>query len=106
MQRRALLGSVAAGSVAVLAGCAGPLLGDVVQEEREWSFLPSDDGWPVSVHNENGDVAVSTHNGQRVVVDALVTAPSEERLGDVRSTATRQTASSWWPFGWTAIQVA
>jgi DUF4097 and DUF4098 domain-containing protein YvlB len=59
------------------------LLGDVVQEEREWSFLPSDDGWPVSVHNENGDVAVSTHNGQRVVVDALVTAPSEERLGDV-----------------------
>lgn len=53
-----------------------------MQEEREQSFLPADDA-PVSVQNSNGDVAVSTHNGQRVVVDALVTAPSERRVGDV-----------------------
>lgn len=82
MHRRALLGTVSAGSVAALAGCTGPLLGGVVQDERTESFLPSDDA-PVGVYNENGDVTVSTHNGQQVVVDALVTAPSENRLNDV-----------------------
>lgn len=82
MQRRALLGSVAAGSAAVLAGCAGPLLGGAVQAEREKSFLPDDDA-VVSIRNENGDVDVTPHNGQRVVVDAVVSAPSERRLEDV-----------------------
>jgi len=37
----------------------------------------------VNVVNGNGDVAVETHDGELVVVDASVSAPSEERLEDV-----------------------
>jgi len=82
MQRRALLGSVAVGSAAVLTGCAGPLTGHPVQRERESSFLPAD-GVPVCVRSDRGDVDVTPHNSRRVAVDAVVTAPSERRVGDV-----------------------
>jgi len=75
MQRRALLSGIAVGSVAVLAGCSTSLFGDRVEESRELEFDPGEDA-PVNVVNGNGDVAVETHDGELVVVDASVSAPS------------------------------
>ena len=83
MQRRALLGGIAVGSVAALTGCSATVFGTGVEETRDLTFDPSDDA-AVSVQNENGDVDVETHDGDQVVVDATVSAPSDERLADVR----------------------
>lgn len=82
MQRRALLGGIAVGSVAVLAGCSASLFGDPVEESRTLEFDPGDDA-AVSVRSGNGDVSVETHGGDGVVVEAAVSAPTEERLADV-----------------------
>lgn len=86
MQRRALLGSIAVGSVAAVAGCSASVFGNRVEETREREFDP-DDGAAVSLDTENGDVAVETHDGDRVVVEARVSAPSEGRLADVSLTS-------------------
>lgn len=82
MQRRALLGSAAVGLNATLAGCVGELFGSPVQETRSREFdLP--DGARFRTAIDNGDVAVSTHGGDAVLVDAVVSARSEARLDDV-----------------------
>jgi len=83
MQRRALLGGVAAAAVASLTGCATGLFGDQYEETREVEFgLPSEDA-VVSVHSGNGDVDVSTHDGERVAVTARLSGPSEDRVEGV-----------------------
>lgn len=82
MQRRALLSGIAVGSVAALAGCSTSLFENRVEETRQREFDP-EDGLAVGVQAENGDLDVETHDGDRVVVDATVSAPSEERLEDV-----------------------
>ncbi len=83
MQRRALLGGVAAAAAASLTGCASGLFGGQYEETREVEFdLPGEDA-VVSVHSENGDVDVSTHDGERVVVTARLSGPSEERVEGV-----------------------
>lgn len=82
MQRRALLGGIAVGSVAALSGCSATLFGGRVEETRKQEFDPADDA-AVNVQNQNGDISVDIHDGERMVVDASVSAPSEERLGDV-----------------------
>lgn len=85
MERRALLGGVAAGTTVALAGCVGDLLGSTVEEERSLSFDAPADG-EVSVVTRNGDVSVETHDRGDVAVDAVVSAPSEERFDDVSVT--------------------
>jgi len=82
MERRALLSGIAVGSIAALAGCSTALFDDRVEESREREF-DLEDGLAVGVQTENGDVDVETHDGDRAVVDGTVSAPSEERLGDV-----------------------
>ncbi|SEW19713.1 DUF4097 family beta strand repeat-containing protein [Halobacterium jilantaiense] len=83
MQRRALLGGVAAAAAASLTGCVSGLFGDQYEETREVEFdLPGEDA-VVSVHSENGDVDVSTHDGERVAVTARLSGPSEERVDGV-----------------------
>lgn len=83
MQRRALLGGVAAAAAAALTGCATGLFGDQYEETREVEFdLPAEDA-VVSVYSENGDVDVSTHDGERVAVTARLSGPSEERVEGV-----------------------
>jgi DUF4097 and DUF4098 domain-containing protein YvlB len=83
MQRRALLGGVAAAAAASLTGCASGLFGDQYEETREVEFdLPGEDT-TVSVHSENGDVDVSTHDGDRVAVTARLSGPSEDRVEGV-----------------------
>lgn len=82
MRRRALLAGAATGVAAALAGCAGSLFGDQVQETRERQFDLSSDA-AVRVTSENGDIDVETGDDAGVTVDALVTAPSEDRLDDV-----------------------
>jgi hypothetical protein len=86
MQRRALLGSIAVGSVAAVAGCSASVFGNRVEETREREFDPGD-GAAVSLDTQNGDVAVETHDGDRVVVEARVSAPSGGRLADVSLTS-------------------
>lgn len=68
--------------MAALAGCSTSLFGDQVEETREREYDPAD-GAAVNVDNESGDVDVETHDGDRMVVNATVSAPSEERLEDV-----------------------
>lgn len=89
MRRRALLVGLAAGATTALAGCtdAGSLLGDPVQETRERDFdVP--DAARVRVENENGDVDVTGREKREASVDAVVTAPGEDRLGDVTVSVT------------------
>jgi DUF4097 and DUF4098 domain-containing protein YvlB len=82
MKRRALLAGVAAGASAAVAGCAGSVLGDPVEETRE-RYFEVPDGVPVRVTTASGDIDVETYGGQEVSVDATVMAPSEERLESV-----------------------
>lgn len=80
MQRRALLGGVAAAAAASLTGCMAGLFGDQYEETREVEFdLPAEDT-VVSVSSENGDVEVSTHDSEQVAVTARLSGPSEERV--------------------------
>ncbi|WP_336036013.1 DUF4097 family beta strand repeat-containing protein [Halobacterium yunchengense] len=87
MRRRALLSTAATGAAA-LAGCLSAFE-DAVSESREYEFdLP--DGARFRTAIDDGDVDVSTHGGDRVLVDAVVSVPNESRLGDVTVEAVRE----------------
>jgi DUF4097 and DUF4098 domain-containing protein YvlB len=82
MRRRALLAGAATAATATLAGCAGGLFENRVQETRSDEFdLPA--ATPVRVTTENGDVTVETGDRANVAVDVTVRAPNEDRLDDV-----------------------
>ncbi|MFC3477627.1 DUF4097 family beta strand repeat-containing protein [Halobacterium litoreum] len=85
MRRRALLAGVAAATAAV-SGCVGGLFGSRVEETREREF-GAPDGRPVRVSTENGNIAVETHDGGQVAVEAVVAVPSESRFEDVTVTS-------------------
>ncbi|MDH5019060.1 DUF4097 family beta strand repeat-containing protein [Halobacterium rubrum] len=83
MHRRALLSGVAAASAAALTGCSTGLFGDQYEDTREVEFDLPDEDASVSVQSENGDVDVSTHDGDRVSVTARLSGPSEDRVEGV-----------------------
>ena len=82
MQRRALLAGAATAATAALAGCAGGLFENRVQETRNHEFaLPTET--PVRVTTVSGDIGLETADRTNVAVDVRVNAPNEDRLEDV-----------------------